>query len=520
MDENYERVMVSAADVSKEKGIPQAFYLENVMPTPHGYQAIGYDQVAPAFGVATDFDKAFPIQNSDLNKFIYVPAAGKNYVYDANNFAWKSCSPLPVGKITSDTLVTTAFIQGQSYIFIQGVGCFIYNSATQALDAQVFTGIDINQVLGICAANGYMIVWTANSIAWSSTTNPLLFTPSLITGAGGSGINDAKGAIIVCLPIANGFIVYCEKNAVGAKYTGNIALPYAFYELSGSGGITSPEAVSWQANLGYHFAWTTFGLQQLDLSGNNAQFVFPEVTTFLSGLIYETFDTTTLQFTTTYLSTPVGVKLTVTEDSFLIISYGLAGQDFTYAIICDLSLGRWGKVKITHRDAFQWNTPNLHGPLTYGLLIQTTYGNLINTTYGQLSVQQTIADAVRKTLAFLQQDGTVKVINFDMSETTANGVLLLGKYQLTRNRRILHQTSEIEVLNPALPFSFYVLPTYDGKTFVTAKQGIAIPVPGAVASAKTRRYGAMIEGQNVSLMFMGAFNLTSVVTDFTQGGAR
>lgn len=517
LDENYERVMVSTADISKDKGIPQSFYMHNCMPTAHGYQAIGWDKVTEALANSGDFDFTFPIQNVNLNRFIYVPAQGKNYIWNATLGTWTSVSPFPPGLIPFGTLITVAFVQGQSYIYIDGLGCYIYDEVNEILVPQVFTGVNAANIHGICAANGYLIIWNDTAVAWSSTINPLDFSPSLITGAGGGNINDAKGAIVACLPIANGFIVYCKQNAVGAKYSGNINFPFSFYELSGSGGITSPEDVSWQANLGYHYAWTTFGLQQLDL--NSAAFVFPEVSDFLSALIYEDFDETSQTFTTTYTTSPLTVKLTVVEDGYLIISYGIAGGPFTYALIYDMNLQRWGKVKVTHVDVYQWNTPNIYGVITWTQLLGTSWFQLGPTTWNQLFMLQNSPDLVRKTIAFIDQNGKSSLMNFDLSEIEADGVLLLGKYQFQRNKRILHQVSEVEVVEPGLQFSLTILPTYDGKTFVKGLPAVQIPVPGQDATmAKTKRMAAMIEGQNVSLLFTGAFNLTSVVSDFTSGG--
>jgi hypothetical protein len=124
-----------------------------------------------------------------------------------------------------------------------------------------------------------------------------------------------------------------------------------------------------------------------------------------------------------------------------------------------------------------------------------------------------------KTIAFLQQDGTVKVVNMDLAESNADGVLLLGKYQFQRNKFITHQWSDFENVIQGQSFSAYVLTTLDGKTFQPPVLGIPIRTsPIAQRWGATDANGCMLTGQNYSLLMKGAFNMTSVLTDFTQNG--
>lgn len=514
-DQNYERTLVSAADTDKDKGIPQAVYMHNVMPLTSGYQSIGYDSLLDAMpGNHTDFDAAFQLQNPDLARFIFVPAAGKNYLFDAVVGQWASVSP--IANLKSTITVTTALVQAQSYIFYEGTNCYFYDDVAKVLTVQALTGLTIVDIIGICAANGYMIAFTKDAVAWSSQTVPTDFTPSLATGAGGGNIADAKGRIICALPISGGFIVYCEKNIVSARYTGNARYPYNFRELANSGGIQSAEQVSWQGNTAEHYAWTTAGLQKIDL--NSCTNLVPEITDFLSMLLFEDFDETTLVLTEQYLSTPLNVKVAVVASRYLVISYGVALGIYTHAMVFDLVLKRWGKLKVTHVDAFQWNAPNLYGELTYGQLTMTYGGFGSQVTYGDLRTNLNTPEYVRKTCAFLQQDGTVVAVNFDFAQPGANGVLILGKFQFQRNKWIVHQTTEIENTYvpdaPALPeFKYYLMNTLDGKTFQPAIASRQIR-----NSPMSSKWGTMLSGQNVSGMFIGKFNLTSCIFDFTLGG--
>lgn len=513
-DQNFDRSLVSSAETEKDRGIPQAFYMHNVMPTEQGYQAVGYDTKIAGIG-ATDFDDAFPLQSPNDARSIFVPAAGKNYIYDATVGTWTSVSALAAGAVATDVLVTTAFIQGETYIFFANVGCFKYGNADSPKDLVpvALTGLTVANVKGITAANGYMIAWDSSSLAWSSSTTPTDFTPSLVTGAGGGQVNDVRGNIEFVKPITGGILIYCERNVIGGTYTGNARFPYIFVEVPGSAGIITPQLVSWQANISQHYVWSSAGLQVLSRSG--AQNIYPEATDFLSALIFEDFNEQTLAFSTTYLGSPLNIKMALIGTRYVVISYGIGTPDFTHALVYDITLKRWGKLRITHRCCFEWNAPNLYGAVTYGQLANFQYGDLANVTYGDLNTVVNIEPQVRKQIAFLQGDGTVKTVNFDLAQTSADGVMVLGKYKFRRNRRIVHQFSDIDNVKNGNAFQFYILPTNDGKTLLP-------PVTGFLkkAAPMTRRYLKRLDAFNYSLLFIGAFHLVTVVTDFTEGGDR
>lgn len=523
IDENYEKVLVSPADISKDKGIPQAFYMHNVMPTAQGYQAIGYDVVAnpPAAPGPFNFDTAFPLQNSNGNRFLFVPANGTNWIYDTTQGGWIKF-PFAAGTLSAinPPIVTTAFVNGQTYIFYANYGCFKYNDAAVTFDSVALSGLTVANISGICNANGYMIAYSVTAhpaVLWSNSSNPTDFVPSLITGAGSTDVQGIQGQILVCLPISGGFIVYCTKNAIAATYTNNAEVPYSFLEVPGSGGISDPEQVSWQANLGYHQVWSSYGAQQISLSGAAVN-TFPELTDFMAGNLFEDFDEVSLLFSQVYLTTPLFTRMTVVENSYMILSYGQTQGQFTHAIVYDMTLARFGKVKIPHVDCFQWNEPGVIGALTYAELGFQTYAQLATLTYAQLVSPLQAPSSARTTLAFLQLDGTVKRVNFDFSEENladqdADGVLLLGKFQYIRQRFIEHQWSDVENIKTGQNFAMYVLPTLDGKTFQPAVSTVVNR-----DSPNSKRLASWTSGQNISLLFTGAFNLTTVIMDFTLGG--
>jgi hypothetical protein len=538
-DMNYNRTIFSSKDPGFEKQTPQVMYMHNVMPSVEGYQSVGYTTVispnvdagasgafgsfsfgSSGFGSAGSssfvYDRAFPIQTAAKNNFIFVPSAGRNFIYDAVVGMWNSVSPFSTGEVNDDVQVTTAFVNGETYICYYKKGVYIYNETTKTLDVQTLLGIDVSQVVAVTAANGYLICATESALAWSNLTNPLDFVPSITTGAGGGNVQEAKGKITSVAHINGGFIIYCEKNAVGATYSGNSQFPFIFLEVAGSGGLTSMENLSWDANLATQIMWSSKGIQEV--SKTTAKPSYPELGDFLSSRLFEDFDESFLTFTSEYLSSTVNVRLVIVQSRFLVVSYGITPPIFTHALVFDLDLQRWGKLKIDHTDCFEWNNPNLYGSVTYDMLVDTTYDALAETTYDELSTQMSSITEDRRSVAFLQSDGTVKLLNFDADQSTNTGVFLIGKFQFRRRQIIQHQYGIVDTVNSNNNFNYYIFPTFDGKTFRTPIQANRNTRRGT--SGKTRTYQRTASGINISILFLGVFNLSSFLIGFTMGGNR
>ena len=523
-DQNY-NYLEQIGEPIKDRGIPQAFYMHNVLPTPQGYQSVGYTSLIPGIvGGANDFDTIIPLDyiNPQVARFLLAPAAGKNYVHDSFTGGWVSVSPVATGTLNENVLVTSGYVNGVTYFMYANYGIFTYTPASPGPAAMVAvtpTALTIANTLGIVAALGYLIAYDENgNFAW--TLNPNDFTPSLITGAGGGQVQYCQGKVKFAVPISGGFMIYCERNVVSAQYTGNINFPWSFKEVRGSGGVSQIEDVTFQSNSGFHYAWTTAGLQQLTV--DVAASVFPEVTGFVAGLTFEDFDEGTLTFTQTFLSTPLFTELAFIANRWFVLSYGQSNDNYTHALVFDDMLKRWGKLKLNHRRCFEWTAPNLYGSaITYGSFSTAnpvvSYGDLWNTTYGQLTSEVNIAEDAEKNLGFLQADGTVVIVNFDLSEQTADGVLLLGKFELQRNKFMIHQRTDVNNVEIGNKFDFYIVPTYDGQNFQTPVKISASPNV-IVAGPKLWRMAGEVTGQNISLLAIGAFHMVSIQSDWVVGG--
>lgn len=522
LDENYNYLNQLGQPV-KDPGIPQVYYMHNVLPTPQGYQSIGYALTVTAMvGPQTDFDTIIPLDylSPEPLRVLLAPAAGKNYVFDAAVGTWQSISPIAVGTLPQNVLVTYAHVNGKSYFFYQGYGMYSYDPVNKVMVSEAMGGLTVADITGIVGAMGYIIAYDIfGNLAWSNPENANDFVPSLITGSGGGSLQYANGAINFGVPISGGFIIYCERNAVSAQYSGNINFPWAFKEVVGSGGCQSIEQVTYPSNAGYHYAWTTAGLQQI--TPNVASDVFPELTSFFAGRTYEDFDETAITFSQEFLTYPLYSRQAMVANRWVVFSYGKVNGVFTYALIYDSSLARWGKLKITHVKCFEWTAPNVYGNITYGMLgtaqPAVRYGDLQNTTYGQLNAAVNTKEVPEQNLAFMQQDGTIYIVNFDVSEQTADGVLMLGKFQLQRNKFMIHQKCDVNNVEVGNSFAAYVLATLDGQNFV-APVKMSDPPNLVLAGPKLYRMMAEVTGQNISLLFIGAFNMVSIQMDWTMGG--
>lgn len=528
LDMNFNRQVQSTEDSDKDRGIPQIFYGHNVVPTGQGFQSIGYDSVIAGLVGVTSFDSAINIKDINDNNFLYslgLSDAGgaQNFIFDASIVpnTWASVSPFMAGTFTKRPTVSTAYIRGNQYIFFEKIGCFQYQNiaGVQSLVPVVLAGLVATNIIGITQSNGYMIAYDGRTIYWSNATLETDFVPSLSTGAGSGAVTDAKGRIIGCLPLINGFVIYTVKNAIGASYSGNIRFPFTLKEIAGSNGITDIEQVTFEANSAFHYALTSAGVQKVNKI--EATELFPELSDFLAGEIFEDFDEILIQFSLSYLTKQVRTKIAFVGSRYLVISYGISSGSFTHALAYDFALKRWGKFKIMHVDCFEFVVPNFYGTRTYAQLLGNTYIALTGTSYSQLSTQQSTTQLPKKNIGFLLNDGTVKIVNFDFGSATHDGVLALGKFQHERTRRIVHQTSEWENRVQGANFNYYILPTDDGKNFLPAISPILVSDENNNPNlGENTKYEARIDALNFASVFIGSFHIVSGVINWTLGGRR
>lgn len=501
-------VLTGEGNSDRDRGFPQVAYMHNVLPTKQGFKSVGYNNKIAGLPSVNSFQDIFTLRDINENKFFYSPVSGKHYVFDGTVGVW---SPASSTIISSSGLITVAYLNGNTYIFFQGIGCYQYDTVSKTLLPVVFIGINAPALNGICASNGYLIVWDNFNVYRSQPLAVLNFTPDPTQGSGGSIPNDINGQIICCLPIADGFIVYCAKNAVAASFQNNIQYPFIYKEVKGSGGISTPTQVTWTANLGLHYVWSTNGLQTVNKL--QATQVFPEVTDFLTSKIYETFDTTLIQLIVTKLASNLAVKLSLISDRYFVISYGVQQGLYTDALIYDMGYKRWGKVKITHVTAFQYYTPNTYGEITWNLLSSLAWQDLGNASWQDLFTGIKTTEQPNDVIAFLQVDGTIQTLALDMVTQNELGVILLGKYQYIRSNWLI--LDEVTIQNVTVAqFALYDLPTYNGITFQAAQPLFLDPDN----NGDLGHYYSAIEASNHTLAGIGTFDWCDFELTFHLGG--
>jgi hypothetical protein len=150
---------------------------------------------------------------------------------------------------------------------------------------------------------------------------------------------------------------------------------------------------------------------------------------------------------------------------------------------------RYGKLKIPHVAAFE---------------------------YAYLDPTQ--ADAPRRSLAFLQSNGTVKVVNPSVTFAGSQGVIVLGKFQYVRSRLLTLEELVIQTVHQNQSVLAFDLQSVTGGTVETATtvQGYEVSQSGE----KQRIYKFHKTGVNHSILLIGGFFLSSFVLTFHIGGRR
>lgn len=496
-DNTFNRAITANEDLDKDVGIPAIYYCHNVLPAPYGFNSVGYEKVLSA--VIPDninFTSVNLIRSNVLSATVNGPRVyfaphidGKSFIFGLGAAVWTQVNTLV--SITPTTVVTYATVQGITYIYFSNVGCYKYNSATNTLIPVVLTGLAAANIIGITSYQGYMLAYDTNSVYWSSvldiafTLNSVDFTPSLVTGAGNIRPEGARGPITIVLPATFGLSVYTTSNIVSAVYSGNSRYPFNFKEVVSSGGCSSHSLVTYDANTGAQYAYTTSGLQLVTATSTST--VFPEVTDFLAGQDFEDFDEVTQLFVRSTLASPMKKAITTIADRYLIFSYGVSS--LTHAIVYDMSQKRFGKIKYPHVDVFEYEYPDP------------------NTT-----------DAPRRSIAFLSPNGEVNVLNPSVTFAKSNGVILLGKFQLMRSRTLTLEGLEIQTVHPNQSAIAYDLVSDTGGTIESVRKVAGFEVSKSGQSQRVYKFHTT--GINHSILLIGGFFLASFLLTFHIHGRR
>lgn len=502
--------------------LAECIYCENVVPTSEGIQSVGYRQVIPPIPGETSFDSVITLRDANENSVLFSPAQGKNYIYSATAGVWVSTNPIP----TTGATVSHAYVNGQTFVCYAYLGVFQYDSVAGIFSQVTLTGVDVTTIGGVCGSSNYLILFSGSgasnlTVYWSNLSIVTDFAPSQLTGAGYSIPQDLRGQIVGIAPFLGGFFIYSTRNVVAAVYTNNALAPFNFKEVGSSGGIASANQITIDHNSGPQYAWTTGGLQTI--SSQNATSVRVEVNDFLAGRMWEDWNTVTKSLDTSYATLDeFKVKVTLVTNRYLIVSYStLPFQNYNYALVYDVQLKRWGKLKISHVDCFFFSSNEFGTPLPYGTFASVPYTALSTTTYAGLTSSVSGVQNSKNTVAFLSPDGTVQLLDMSYEKgTVQQGVAVFGKFQLTRQRRLELQQLELEgnYTNPtdgAEINTVTAIASLDGYNLNSPKQMVLVKRAG-----KYSRYAKRLTGLNLSFAIEGTFALSAYLLEVTLSGDR
>jgi hypothetical protein len=521
---------------SADYNMAQALYMENVMPLAEGYRSAALTQSVGALTGDVYFDQAIILRDDKEIPTLFVPGGGANYTYrdglstwftTPSSAIWGTEPSLSSTNTWDNAPVTSATVSGMTFVCYGRVRGLTNDYSIHFWDQtaqNIVAGYSklanvpfaVGEIDGVSASNGYLVMWSGLEVAWASydiATDKFDFSSYAngdFTGNGNVIPEDVRGPITAIARLPGGFIIFTTKNAVSATYNAaNQVTPWAFKEVANAGGVESVEQLSNVTSLGSIYAYTTTGLQRISL--NSAEPAFAEVADFLSGRTIERWDGTDL------VRQEYGIdlrsKLTVVGNRYLVISYGAPSiASYEYALVVDLMLQRWGKIKVTHTDAFEFSSRAEDTGLTYTDAAAITYTSMADTPYGDYTGGTEPVTYAPHLLSFLQSDGTVLLANwsYDSRPPTDTGVLVLGRVQLTRGRNT--QLNRIELEGPENAV-VRIAPSYDGYTLS--------PLVTTVPVVNELGYligGTSIDCKNFNIVVTGTFALSTVIFEGMPSG--
>jgi hypothetical protein len=546
------------AEENLDYDIPQILYGENFVPVANGVKSVSYHKIIEPT-VNEDFDQIFPLRDADENTVLFSPSKGQNYRYDKTAGLWNSqpldvmwaaeTTPLYLSTASIDTPTTAkvsrAYVDGKTFVAYSRIGLsttdggasldadgsiYFWDSSVPELERVDLTDsaaliinltIPIGEIGGVSSSNGYLLVWSGLTVYWAPFSGTafdfLPYANGEVTGAGNQIPEDIQGPITALIPMSGGYIIFTTKNAIAAFYNANnFASPWIFKAISNAGGIEGYEQAAVEGNLGGLYAYTTGGMQRLTL--NAAESPMPDVTDFLGGRYFETFNPDDLTFSTGSASIEFFTKVTFCGQRFLVISYGTYPGIYSFALIYDASLQRWGKLRLKHVDAFSYSYGAEDAFLTYDMLLDVSYDDMGSTSYDDTIIQGGALTYPRQSIAFLLNTGEVRlaVMDYRPPDDESVALVVIGKNQFNRARIATLHELQIEGLTQDERTKVANWPSVNGATLDTAELGFLREYADNFYS----EYGFDLPtAKNHTFYVQGQFALTTIIATISNDGA-
>ncbi len=524
-------------DGNIDYNVPQIIYGENFMPQREGVASVGYQQlVVPT--VNSDFDSIFTLRDADENTVLYSPAAGKNYVYDESAGAWAfelhssiwAPTVLDPAINLANQRVTYAYVDGKTFVCYArckstggtptDMSIMFWDSATSSLTpaGALIANLPFaaGEIDGISSSSGYLLVWSGLSVAWAPFNGTAfdftIYANGAFTGAGVQIPEDIKAPITALIPMSGGFAIFTLRNAIGASYYAqSLTSPWLFREIPNAGGMDSYEQATVQSNLGKLIAYTSAGLQELSI--NSAQTIHPDVSDFIAGRTTERYDFGTHSLVPGGTSLDFFTKIAAVGNRFIVVSYGYYPGTYSYCLVFDNALRRWGKLRIVHRDCFAYTQSLTEGAITYSMTQDVSYAGTTPDTYADMIQSGEGITAAQHALAFLMPTGEIKLADWSGSTRTTQdeAIVLIGRIQLSRGKHMQFNRIEAEGMKSG---SIWMHPSYDGRNTQAPEMLTVVEQVGDYMCA-----GGLYDCKNFSIAIEGTFNLSTLVLEGTTTGS-
>ena len=517
IDQNYDR-RVDPTGEQKTPGIPQALFLENVVPTVEGYQSVGFVQET-AFSPAANIVGMLEIRdfNQGLIQVFFRHGTNSDAGSVYHNGTWRALNMAGAAGKTFDVYsgFSAASIRGKTYIFnfpnlfelvsdtFAGVPVFELNFVddTAGTGAALTPSAILSGTVAIGSSYGYMLLLKRNpltgketSLLWSSLLDETEFTPSLATGAGGGALETIEGTGQYLLSTSYGFRVYAD-NVVEAVYTGNARYPFKFSGRNVDGIPLSAAALYGQRDSDIHL-YVSKNRAINAVSRADSNILAPELSEFLERFksVKDFFEPTTNTFVTSGVPEGANTHIAIASlgERYIFVSTGNAILSpifpvvYSECYVFDRLLGRYGKLKIRHTHMFE------------------NYSSTVGAN----------------TMVFVDTStGLTSALSMDVSNpyVAHSGVILLGRFQGVRARRICLEEVTFESAGVLKDYAtLHIIPSQNGKTLLPA----VTPYETATSSKDVKQYKTHTEAQNIHLLIKGKFDLSSLEIKFHLGGSQ
>lgn len=332
----------------QQMGIPQGYYMENVVPISRGFASIAYTQAIPPIPeVVGTVERYYELRGDAAGLALLAITATNQYVYDAYTVQWYDIT------ITSNSYSTiyVANVKEECYIFVTGDKLYRYDFGSRTLVPVIPTALDMGAMVGMFSSGVVLGFWdTFNRVYYSSVFNPLDFIPSLSNGAGSQNIVAVIAKILTIESLGEDIIIYTKKNAVSGRATGDVQFPFFFSEITGSEGAYDRNNIAYDTNAGIHLVWTGNAFQQLTVT--EATYIWPELRDGITRGLKITLDPLLEEPVLSYAAR-IDVKMQFCSNNYVAISLRETGDSvFREVYIYDQTLQRWGRLVVDHMFVF------------------------------------------------------------------------------------------------------------------------------------------------------------------------